>query len=72
MCEAIGAFCLIDDAVGYVKEGLESRVLETAILFGNYGWNREEATLSEVEGRYVRCVDWSAVDCRLEELVGED
>lgn len=55
ICNEIGASYLIDDSFGHCELAAESGV--RAILFGDYGWNREQVLPDGV----VRCKDWNAV-----------
>ena len=55
ICNEIGASYLIDDNFDHCKLAAEAGV--TAILFGDYGWNREQELLDGM----VRCNDWDAV-----------
>ena len=51
----IGASYLIDDSFGHCE--LAAEVGIKAILFGNYGWNRQQTLIDGI----VRCKDWDAV-----------
>lgn len=55
ICNEIGASCLIDDSFGHCELAAEAGV--QAILYGNYGWNRQQALTNGI----VRCKDWDAV-----------
>lgn len=55
MCNYIGAAYLIDDAFHHCQLAAEIGV--TALLFGNYGWNR----YPELTANIIRVKDWAAV-----------
>jgi uncharacterized HAD superfamily protein len=55
ICNEIGASYLIDDSFEHCKLAAESGI--KALLFGDYGWNREQILPNNV----VRCKDWEAV-----------
>lgn len=55
ICNEIGAAYLIDDAYHHCQLAAQSGV--TALLFGEYGWNRTQ----ELVAGMVRCKDWQAV-----------
>jgi uncharacterized HAD superfamily protein len=55
ICNEIGASYLIDDCFEHCQLAAEADV--PAILFGDYGWNREQSLPANV----VRCKDWNAV-----------
>jgi uncharacterized HAD superfamily protein len=55
ICNEIGASYLIDDSFEHCKLAAEAGI--QSILFGNYGWNREQ----ELPQGIVRCQDWTAV-----------
>jgi uncharacterized HAD superfamily protein len=55
ICNEIGASYLIDDSFGHCQLAAEAGL--QAILFGDYGWNRNQTLIDGV----VRCKDWNAV-----------
>jgi 5'(3')-deoxyribonucleotidase len=55
ICKEIGASYLIDDLPRHCNVAAEGGL--KAILFGDYGWNRNEKIAKGV----IRCKDWSAV-----------
>ena len=55
ICSEIGASYLVDDSFEHCQLVTEAGI--QAILFGDYGWNRNQALIDGV----IRCKDWDAV-----------
>lgn len=55
ICRQIGASYLIDDVVKHCNLAAEGGI--TAVLFGDYAWNRND----EIKKGVVRCKDWQEV-----------
>ena len=55
VCRELGAFCLIDDNLSYVRQCAAEGV--PAILFGDYGWNQA----GELPAGVTRAKDWDEV-----------
>lgn len=60
VCQQIGADLLIDDTAKHCNIVVEAGL--SAILFGDYSWNREEPTAPGV----VRCPNWPLVFAELD------
>jgi 5'(3')-deoxyribonucleotidase len=61
MCRSLGAIALIDDNIHYIREAAPS--VGTAILFGDYRWNRLSVEEEEaLPPNVVRAVSWRHLD----------
>jgi 5'(3')-deoxyribonucleotidase len=70
LCRSVGAIALLDDNVHYIREASSS--LGTAILFGEYRWNRlsvEEE--QQLPPNVVRAVSWAHADAILRKIAAE-
>lgn len=65
VCQQINADVLIDDHVDHLENALSGFGLKHAIIYGDYGWNRNAQVLNTK-----RCRNWLEVEDEINNLLG--